>query len=73
MSDYFPVYWFWATVWASTRDNRYNCALPTRGHVKRKKEGGVLRLVEEGEKENRKTKENLQRYSEEGFGTNRSG
>jgi len=30
MSDYFPVYWFWATVCASTRDNRYNCALPTR-------------------------------------------
>jgi len=29
MSDYFPVYWFWATVCASTRDNRYNCALPT--------------------------------------------
>jgi len=24
MSDYFPVYWFWATVCASTRDNRYN-------------------------------------------------
>jgi len=31
MSDYFPVYWFWATVCASTRDNRYNCALPTQG------------------------------------------
>jgi len=30
MSDYFPVYWFWATVCASRRDNRYNCALPTR-------------------------------------------
>jgi len=29
MSDYFPVYFFWATVCASTRDNRYNCALPT--------------------------------------------
>jgi len=28
MSDYFPVYWFWATVCASTRYNRYNCALP---------------------------------------------
>jgi len=28
MSDNFPVYWFWATVCASTRDNRYNCALP---------------------------------------------
>ena len=28
---FFPVYWFWATVCASTRDNRYNCALPTRG------------------------------------------
>jgi len=25
-----------------------------------------------GEKESRKTKENLERYSEEGFGTNRS-
>jgi len=26
-----------------------------------------------GEKESRKTKENLERYSEEGFGTNRNG
>jgi len=47
------------------------------GHVRRETEGGVLRLVEEievlGEKESRKTKENLERYSEEGFGTNRSG
>ena len=25
--QFFPVYWFWATVCASTRDNRYNCAL----------------------------------------------
>jgi len=37
----------------------------------------VLRLVEEmevsGRKGIRKTKENLERYSEEGFGTNRSG
>ena len=26
----FSVYCFWATECASTRDNRYNCALPTR-------------------------------------------
>jgi len=33
ISDYFPVYWFWATVCASTRENQYNCALPTRGKL----------------------------------------
>ena len=27
LSNFFPVYWFWATVCASTRDNRYNCAV----------------------------------------------
>jgi len=32
MSDYFPVYWFWATVCASIRDNQYNRALPTWGN-----------------------------------------
>jgi len=41
------------------------------GHVRRETEGGVLRLVEE--MESRKTKEKLERYSEDGFGTNRSG
>jgi len=39
------------------------------GHVRRETEGGVSRLVEEiellGEKESRKTEENLERYSEE--------
>ena len=30
LSHFFPVYCFRATVCASTRDNRYNCALPTR-------------------------------------------
>jgi len=40
------------------------------GHVRRETEGGVLRLVI-GDKESRKTKENLERYSEEGFRTNR--
>jgi len=47
------------------------------GHVRRETEGGVLRLVKEmevsAEKESRKTKENPERFSEEGFGTNRSG
>jgi len=47
------------------------------GHVRGETEIEVFRLVEEievsGEKESRKTKENLERYSEEGFGTNRSG
>jgi len=37
----------------------------------------VLRLLEEmevsGEKESRKTKENMERYNEVGFGTNRCG
>jgi len=47
------------------------------GHVRRETEVGLLRLAEGmdvlGEKESRKTKENLERYSEEGFGTNKSG
>jgi len=48
-------------------------------HVRRKTDGGVLRLVEAlarngwgWGKESRKTKEILERYSEEGFGTIRS-
>jgi len=46
-------------------------------HVRREAEGGVLRFVEEmevsgGEKESRKTKKNLERYSEEGFRSIRS-
>jgi len=30
---FFPVYWFWATECAPTRDNQYNWALPTRGMI----------------------------------------
>ena len=29
MSDCFTVYWLWITVSASTKNNRYTCALPT--------------------------------------------
>jgi len=46
------------------------------GHVRWEMEGEVLRLVEEIEvsekKERRKTKENSEIHSEEGFGTKRS-
>jgi len=41
------------------------------GHVRSEPEGGVLRLVEQ--MGSRKTKENLERNSEDGFGTNRNG
>jgi len=35
MSDYFPVYWFWATVCASTRDNRNNRVHSKYGSTRR--------------------------------------